>query len=557
MSEAKSEAAVGLLLCRLITMLATFAIGSLPLSTAYASNAEPSTPAQAQQNAAPRRDAPAPSEQTFPITEFRVLGNHVLDRIKVESAVYPYLGNDRTIKTVEQARDALVAAYRQAGYGTVLVDIPEQTVDEGIVRLQVTEGTIEKVRIAGARYYSDRRILAALPSITPGTVPKLPELQTELGRLANEARDRQITPILKAGSAPGTVAVDLRVKDHVPLHGSIGVDDRYTADTTHTRLNASLSYDNMFQRGESLSVQYQMSPSAPSEVKLWVLSYLGHTLSPQWTWSVYGLRSESNVAAIGTLSVIGNGKVFGGRLIDTFGGDSGSVNSLTLGVDYKNFGQNVVLPSDVNAPTPIHYVLWSAQLATTRLHEHYDFQNSLALNFGLRGIAGNDAEFEFKRYGGSASYAYLRGSSNLTWRTWRGFALTGRLAFQYSAQPLVNNEQFSLGGEDSVRGYLEAEELVDAGVAAAAELHFPRLVLGRAEAVGYFFYDRGIGMNQQPLPGEIVAGTARTDLASFGVGFHAAFYGANATLELAEPRLTGSRTRRDDGRLHFSVLYGF
>jgi hemolysin activation/secretion protein len=538
-------------------MLATFAIWLLPLTTAYAFNAEPSAPPKAQQNAPPRSDAPAAPEQTFPITEFRVLGNHVLDQMKVESAVYPFLGNDRTIKTVEQARDALVAAYREAGYGTVLVDIPEQTVDEGIVRLKVTEGTIEKVRIAGARYYSDRRILAALPAITPGTVPKLPELQTELAQLANEARDRQITPILKAGSAPGTVAVDLRVKDSLPLHGSIGVDDRYTADTTHTRLTASLSYDNLFQRGESVSLQYQMSPSAPSEVKLWVLTYQGHTLSPQWTWSAYGIRSQSNVAAIGTLSVIGNGKIFGARLVDTFGGDASSVNSLTFGVDYKNFGQNVVLPSDVSAPTPIHYVLWSAQLAATRLHEHYDFLNSIALNFGLRGLAGNDAEFEFKRFGATASYAYLRGSSNVTWRTWRGFALTGRLAFQYSGQPLVNNEQFSLGGEDSVRGYLEAEELVDAGIAATVELHFPRLVLGRAETVGYFFYDRGIGMNQQPLPGEIASGTVRTDLASFGVGFHAAFYGANATLELAEPRLTGSRTRRDDGRIHFSVLYGF
>ena len=78
----------------------------------------------------------------FNIFEFRVLGNSTLPAPIVEAAVYPFLGEQRTFSSVEQARDALVAAYRAAGLGTVLVDIPEQTVDDGVVRLQVTEGRI-------------------------------------------------------------------------------------------------------------------------------------------------------------------------------------------------------------------------------------------------------------------------------------------------------------------------------------------------------------------------------------------------------------------------------
>jgi hemolysin activation/secretion protein len=279
---------------------------------------------------------------------------------------------------------------------------------------------------------------------------------------------------------------------------------------------------------------------------------------PDWTWNVYGIRSDSSVAAIGTVAVIGNGKIFGGRLVREFGAAANSVNSLTLAVDYKDFGQNVVLPGDVSAATPIHYLVWSGQLATTRVHETYEWQNSLGLYFGWDGLVGNDAEFEYKRSGASASYAYLRGSTRFTWRTWHGFAIMTRLGLQYSEAPLVNNEQFSLGGMDTVRGYLEAEALVDSALAATVELQFPKLTLGPAEAVGYLFYDRGVGMNQQPLESEVLSGSVRTDLASFGVGFRGSpMRGMNASLEFADPRLPGTRTIRGDERVLFSVQYGF
>jgi hemolysin activation/secretion protein len=494
------------------------------------------------------------ADDTFDINEFRVLGTQALERTKVEAAVYPFLGPKKTLKTVEQARDALKAAYREAGYGAANVYIPEQSVDEGIVRLQVTEGRIDKVRVSGARYYSERKLLAEMSSLKP----ELPALQSGLSRLANEARDREITPILKAGRDPGTVAVDLNVKDHVPLHASLEMNNRYTSDTTHTRLNATLSYDNLWQRDESLSFQYQTAPAAPSEVKLYALTYSGRTPSPDWTWAAYAIRSNSDVAAVGALDVIGNGKIFGGRLIRAFDSGPGRVNSFTFGVDYKNFGQDIRLPSDVSAATPIHYAIWSGQLAMTRLHEHFDFSNSIALNFGVRGIVGDDDEFEFKRYGASAGFAYLRGSSDLTWRVWRGFVFDGRLNYQYSEAPLVSNEQFSLGGVDSVRGYLEAEELDDSGIAAQVELRFPRLTLGPSQTVLYLFYDKAVGMNQMPLPSEIESATVRSDLSSVGIGLHAMlFHGFNANFEWARPRLDGTRTLRGESRVHFSVLYGF
>lgn len=510
-------------------------------------------PPEAKANA-----APAP-EETFDINEFRVLGNTVLPAIKIEAAVYPFLGPKKTLHTVEQARDALIEVYKQGGFGTVLVDIPEQTVDEGIVRLKVTEGRIQKVRVTGARYYSNRQILAELPSLKPGSVPQLPELQKELTQLANEARDREITPVLKGGTEPGTVAVDLLVKDTLPLHWSLEADNRYTADSAHTRVTGNLSYDNLFQRNDSLSFQYQTAPSATSEVKLGVLTYSGHTWSPTWTWSVYGIRSDSNIAAIGTLAVIGNGTIIGGRLnhILDFGG-AGSSHTFTLGFDYKDFGQTVQLPGNVSSPTPIHYLMWSAQYAFNHAGEKFQSASSIAVNFAIRSVADNDPQFDYKRFDATSAFSYLHGGTNLSWRLWHGITVATKLSGQYSEQPLINNEQFTLGGADTVRGYLEAEELVDAGLAGSLELRSPSWKLGPLETVIYSFYDRGIGMMQEPLPSQITTGTVRFDLYSWGGGFRlSGLHGFSGTFEWADPLVDGPRTIRGHGRALFSVQYGF
>src|SRR5215472_12499791 len=120
------------------------------------------------------------SDTEFDILEFRVLGNTVLQVRAIERAVYQFSGPGKSLKDVQATRLALENEYHAQGYGTVFVDIPEQEVNDGTVRLRVTEGRIDRVRVEGARYFSDRRIVAAVPQLQPGNVPHLPTLQREL-----------------------------------------------------------------------------------------------------------------------------------------------------------------------------------------------------------------------------------------------------------------------------------------------------------------------------------------------------------------------------------------
>src|SRR5215470_13253597 len=219
-------------------------------------------------------EAPAEkTEQRFDILEYEISGNTVLPVIKIERAVYPFLGPGRTVADVEKARAALERAYRDAGYPAAGVDIPEQKVEEGVVRLTVVEGRVSRTRVTGSRYFSQGRILEQSPALAEGNVLYGPDVQQQLAVL-NRFPDRRVTPVLRPGRLPGTTEVELQVEDKLPLHGSVELNNRYSPNTTPLRLIGTLRYDNLWQRNHSLSFQYQTSPQDTSEVEVFSGAYI-------------------------------------------------------------------------------------------------------------------------------------------------------------------------------------------------------------------------------------------------------------------------------------------
>src|SRR4029077_12748801 len=76
-----------------------------------------------------------PADIAFLISEYQIDGNTVLPPEKIKEVVSNYLGPKQHLKDVDQARLALEKAYHTAGYPTVLVIVPQQTIEGGVVRL--------------------------------------------------------------------------------------------------------------------------------------------------------------------------------------------------------------------------------------------------------------------------------------------------------------------------------------------------------------------------------------------------------------------------------------
>lgn len=502
-------------------------------------------------------------EAGFDILEYRVEGNSVLPAIRIEQAVYPWLGEKKSIGDVESARAALEKAYQDAGYPTVFVDIPEQSVEGGLVRLRVTEGRVERLRVTGSRYYSLGRIKEKVPGLAEDAVPYFPAVQKELASL-NRGAERRVTPVLRPSPTPGKVEVDLKVADRFPLHGSIEANDRYSANTTRTRLNANLRYDNLWQREHSFSLGVQTAPENTDESRVLSATYVWPLDNGDYL-AAYGVISKSDVAAVGDLSVIGDGKIAGLRYILPLRARSGYFHTLTLGMDYKNFGETLVLQGADSYNTPISYVPFSIGYEASMQGEERLTQLGATLNFSLRGLADTTVEclpgvflneFACKRSGARANYAALRLEAKHTQALPGGWSLYARAGGQLASGPLISNEQYTAGGVDSVRGYLESNSSGDDGYAAGVELRAPSLakrLSGRLnELTPYAFAEAARLRVRNPLAGQ----TDRFDLLAAGLGVR--FRGwdrVSGGLDLAWPFEDAGQTEAGDGRLHFRLGY--
>jgi hemolysin activation/secretion protein len=457
------------------------------------------------------KDISHPAEQPPPpffIEEFQVEGGgHLLPKVEVEAAVYPYLGPYRTADDVEQARGALEQAYRDKGFQTVSVQIPPQAGKSGIVYLQVMTGEVSRLRVHGSRYYSIDQIKREAPSLQEGQSPNFSQVTHDL-QILNDVSDRRVTPTLSMGRTPGTVDVDLNVKDTFPMHGSLEINNRYSSDTTPLRINGSVDYDNLWQLEHTVGFSFQVAPENPNEVQVFSGYYLARIPDVSWiSFMLSGTKQDSNVNTLGGIGVVGSGDTIGGRAIISLPAQKDFYHSVSLGIDYKSTNQLEDLPGQGSSTTlsaaPVTYYPFSAAYSGTWAAKGYETDLNASINLSLRGLGSGEEAFDISRHGSSGDFIYFRGDLSHTRDLPGGFQFFAKAQGQASGEPLVTNEQFSGGGLGTVRGLLESEVLGDNAILGSVELRSPSLseVLGKSvnEWRFYIFSDGGVLTVDDPL----------------------------------------------------------
>lgn len=96
------------------------------------------------------QDAP-----TFAIRGYQIEGNSLLPQATVSVTVMPFTGPKSSFETIQLALEALEKAYLKAGYGSVKIEVPEQDLHEGVVKLIVVEARLERIVVEGAKHHDD------------------------------------------------------------------------------------------------------------------------------------------------------------------------------------------------------------------------------------------------------------------------------------------------------------------------------------------------------------------------------------------------------------------
>lgn len=538
----------------------------MPASAAKAASggAAPNAASPSPATTAPK---PAAATQHFDIDDFAVQGADMLPEIDLDEAIYPFLGPNKTADDVEKARAALEKAYHDKGYQTVSVSVPQQNAQAKVISLKVTELKVGRLRVKNSRYFDLDKIKDKAASLKEGTVPNFTDVTKDIVAL-NQWPDRRVTPALRAGVSPGTVDVDLNVEDKVPLHASVELNNRQSPNTTPLRINSTVHYDNLWQRGDSFSFSYQVAPQRPKDAEVFSGSYLARVQDVDWLNVLfYAVKSSSDVATIGGTNIVGPGQILGSRAVITLPTRENFFHTLSVGLDYKHFEQTVKLGVDGFA-SPVTYYPVVTSYGATFQNDKFTTQLNAAVTYNLRTLSSDPTDFDNKRYAASASFIHLNSDLSHTQELPEGFQLYGKVQGQVADGPLVSSEQLSVGGLDTVRGYLESEVLGDNGIVGNVELRSPNVgdllqkqikdETGQGTARFttfnewrfFGFADAGTVTVLKPLPEQ----QSKFDVWSYGIGTRFKFLNyLNGTVIFSMPMISQTYTQARNPRVNFRI----
>lgn len=467
------------------------------------------------------------TEPVFDVYEYVIEGNTLLPAAAVERTLAPFMGPGRRFTDVEQARTALEKAYQDAGYLSVLVSLPNQQVDRGEVRIEVVEAPLASVTVTGAEHHLPSRIQQALPALQPGNVPHFPTLQKQLAEV--QTGKLQVTPLVNANAAGDAIDIDLKIEDQPAQFGSVQFSNAQSYNTTRGRISATAGLNNLFQLGHTLGVSWQYAPYRPKDSNTLSLLYgLPLTGRDELLLSVTDSHSDTltRVSGTGPSSSITEGTFYGLRWTHQLRAMNWPVRHSTfVAFDYKvNRDFNTFKDGKIVQRPPTRYPLITGGYSLTH-NGAGGVVSTLAAS--VRGasnaMAGRKVncdgqpleQFDCKRAGSGADFAAVQvalGHARPVLGNWR---INLSADVQMASGQLPSGEQYSLGGNSTVRGYYDFEQSGDDGWAARFELVSPAwLSLGSLRATALMFADRGFVHIINPQLTQV----NRTHLGSHGLG---------------------------------------
>ena len=103
----------------------------------------------------------------FEVTQFEVQGDNPLSAGQIHAVLDPFLGKHAGLEGLQAATDALEQALRSLGYAFHQVNLPPQSMEQGIIRLEVVAVELGDIIVEGNKHFTDENIRASLPQLKP------------------------------------------------------------------------------------------------------------------------------------------------------------------------------------------------------------------------------------------------------------------------------------------------------------------------------------------------------------------------------------------------------
>ena len=523
-------------------------------------NVLPETPLAPFPALPPADTVPSDGTVFFPVQSFAVEGNTVFgdaELIEVIQTVVPVPQAQVTVADLFLAADAIAQHYGAAGYlttGALPAVVEEgQRLDvapDGLVTFQIIEGGVEAIEVSGTqRLPADYvRSRLALATDTPLNQARLIDA---LQLLHADPLIESVQAVLVAGTQVGSNILQVVVQEAKTFQVGGFLDNQRSPNVGTLQRGIQLSESNLLGWGDRVTITYNNTDGSdgvgfsyriPLNPKAGTLTVsYSHTendiITPEL--EVLGIESTSDYIDV----------TWRQPLIRT------PRQEFALGLTGSHRRSRAVFGEDLFG-TRVGFPVGDGRSQTTALRFFQDWVSRSEVDaVALR------SQFSF---GINAQAPSITGTESSRFFSWQGLAqyrrrlgrdtfLVARGDIQLANRSLIPLEQFSLGGQGSVRGYREDLLLADNGAFASVELWLPVLRVPEFDGVLQLtpFVDVGTVWHSDG------AAIDPNDLASVGLGLQWQQDELSARLDWGIPlvSVTGEGDSLQENGLHFSIFF--
>lgn len=429
-----------------------------------------------------------------------------------------------TIGRLDEVADAVTRYYRERGLILAQAVIPVQTVEDGVVKVEVIEGRLGRILTEGNTMYDAELLKEPFEDLVGRPVTKA-EVEAALLTLT-DFPGLSVFGVFQPGQKVGEADIVLKVQEEDHFDFSVRVDNHGTPETGRRRVRPSIEWNNPTGAADRITLTGQTTYQ-PQNSKFFSLDYeryLGNGFRAGGflthnSFDVGGEFADREIAAVTKQQGIYLDKQLirsRAQNISTRVGLTLKDSRTTQALRQTNEDHLTVLSWETTYDS-VDTVFSGLNFATLELSHGFDDA------FGAMGSSRSALDLPAgdrpSRQGGPPNSEFASGRFNKIFGTFSRLqtitqqtSLLVRAEAQWSPDLLVPLEQYSIGGADNVRAYGPAEALFDQAIFLSAEyiINAPFIAAKPAFANRTwgellqlsFFYDFATGKNNEPLTSE-------------------------------------------------------
>lgn len=491
----------------------------------------------------------SPTSERFPVKKIEVLGNSVFKN-EIDKLVQEYeQKKEISFEDLIALRTKITQLYINNKYTTSgAFVLNEQFLETGIIRIQVVEGTLEKIEINGLTRLEDSYVRSRLKIATN---PPLNEnrIKEALQLLQFDPIIEKIDAKLIAGSTPGRSILQVQLIEAPAFHAGIGFGNNQSPSIGSLEGSVFVVHDNFVGFGDQVFVEYGITEG----LDIYNISYKlpVNALNGSLNFRYSNNNSKIVEDPFDDLGIRSDSQTLSFSFRQPLVRKPETEFAIGVGLDLRR--SQTFLLNDVPYSFSEGPENGRSKITVIRFFQDW-VKRSTTQVFAVRsqfsfGIDAFDATVN--NIGTDGRFFSWLGQFQWVKQISPRMLLLTRIDTQLTPDSLLSLERFSIGGVGTVRGYRQNQLVSDNGVLGAVELRLPLSTNPRTLQIIPFF-EIGTGWNnrgENPDPSMLVS-------LGFGLEWQI-FRGLDVRLDYGIP-LVGVKDKGDslqDNGVYFSLRY--